>query len=63
MKLQKHLSQKIKGKQYVKWIVSLPPATIEKTGWKEGQKLKAEVANGNIILRNNPEPSYEEFKG
>jgi len=62
MKLQKRLSRKFKGKEYVKWILTIPPQDIEKTGWKEGQKLKSEVYDSNLIIKKSLELTYDDFK-
>jgi bifunctional DNA-binding transcriptional regulator/antitoxin component of YhaV-PrlF toxin-antitoxin module len=48
MKLQKQLSRKVKGKEYPKWVVTIPPSEIDKLKWKEGQELEA-LARGNEI--------------
>ncbi len=62
MKLQKIPSRKIGKKEYAKWMVILPPANIDGLGWQEGQKLKSEIADGNLVIKKSFEPSYEEFK-
>ena len=51
MKLQKQLSRKIEEKEYPKYVVTLPPKSIEEVGWKEGIDLEAIVQDGKIILR------------
>lgn len=51
MKLQKQLSRKVAKKEYVKWVIIIPPSKIEKLGWKEGEELEAEVKNSKLILR------------
>ena len=50
MKLQRQAAYKQKGQTYYKYVVTLPPDTIEKLGWKQGTELKAEARNGKILL-------------
>lgn len=54
MKLQKQLSRKYDGKDYPKYVVTIPPKNIEQAGWKEGTELEAIVEDGKIILRPKP---------
>ena len=51
MKLQKQLSRKIGGKEYPKYVVTIPPKDIEKLGWKEGIELEALTKEDRIILK------------
>ena len=51
MKLQKQLSRKVEGKEYPKYVVTIPPKQIIEAGWKEGTELEAVVENGKIVLR------------
>ena len=51
MKLQKQRSRKVKGKEYAKGVVVLPPEKIKKAGLKEGQDLEVVVENGKIVLK------------
>jgi len=39
MQLQKRFNRKVGDKEYSKWQVVIPPETIEKLGWKEGEEL------------------------
>lgn len=50
MKLQKHFSRKVKGKEYSKWVVVLPPKMVEKLKWKEGEELESEIFHGGLII-------------
>jgi bifunctional DNA-binding transcriptional regulator/antitoxin component of YhaV-PrlF toxin-antitoxin module len=50
MQLQKRLSRAYKGKDYPKWIVTIPPKLIKLLGWKEGQELEANIELGRLIL-------------
>ena len=51
MKLQKRLNRRVAGKDYVKWVVTIPPAQIELLGWREGEDLEAEVRGATLTLR------------
>ncbi|MFC1685598.1 hypothetical protein ACFLZZ_01090 [Nanoarchaeota archaeon] len=51
MKLQKRFLREVNGKKYFKWIVNLPPESIEKAQLKEGDELEAETKKGEIRLR------------
>ncbi len=51
MRLQKQLSRRVKGKEYPKYVVVLPPDTVKQAGWKEGQELEILVRDGKMMLR------------
>ena len=51
MKLQKQLSRKVKGKEYAKYVVVIPPSTIEKLGWKNGVELVESVNLDSLTLK------------
>ncbi len=40
-RLQKHSAWKRKGKEYSKWVITLPGSQVEKAGFKEGEELIA----------------------
>lgn len=50
MKLQKQLSRKVKGVDYPKYVLVVPPDKIKKLGWKAGKELEIEVKNGKLII-------------
>ena len=62
MKLQKVPSRTLNKKEYVKWLIIVPPKDVSELGWKDGQKLKTTVEKGNLVITLSREPSYEEFK-
>jgi hypothetical protein len=62
MKLQKVPSRILNKKEYVKWLIIVPPKDVSELGWKDGQKLKTAVERGNLVITLSKEPSYEEFK-
>ncbi len=50
MKLQKQISRKVAGKEYVKWVVVIPPEEIKKAKLKEGDDLKLSISKRKIKL-------------
>ncbi len=50
MRLQKQLSKKIGDKEYAKYVIVVPPKTIDKLKWKEGEELEAEVKGDKLII-------------
>ncbi len=51
MKLQKRLNRRVAGKDYSKWIVTIPPSQVSQLGWQEGENLEAEIRGGSLVLR------------
>jgi len=43
VKLQKQLSRHFGGREYVKWVVVLPPKIVRQLEWREGMELIAEI--------------------
>ncbi|MDE1870048.1 MAG: AbrB/MazE/SpoVT family DNA-binding domain-containing protein [Candidatus Micrarchaeota archaeon] len=41
-------------KEYVKWIITIPPEKVEWLGWKSGEELESEVRENELILRKKP---------
>ena len=62
MRLQKRLSREYKGKEYAKWIITIPPEDVERLGWKEGQELNSEITSENLLVKKTIELTYNEFK-
>jgi len=56
MKLQKQLSRKVRGKEYPKWVVTIPPEKIKEVGWQEGAELEASVKDQKIVLKPKDHP-------
>ena len=50
MKLQKQKSRKTKKKTYNKWVVTIPPRTIEELKWKEGDMIDGDVSENKLVL-------------
>ena len=55
MRLQKQLSRKVEGKEYPKYVVTIPPKCVDLLGWKEGTELSADIKNGKMILQSKAE--------
>lgn len=51
MRLQKQLSRRKENKEYVKWVIVIPPSKVEELGWKEGVELKEDVKGGKLIIQ------------
>jgi hypothetical protein len=50
MKLQKQLSRKVDGKEYSKWVITIPPEDIESLGWTEGLELRTEINPKGLLV-------------
>ena len=56
MRLQRQMSRRYKGKEYPKWMITVPPKQIEELGWVEGEFLESEVIRQELtIKKENPE--------
>ncbi|MEM2915396.1 MAG: hypothetical protein QXH91_08385, partial [Candidatus Bathyarchaeia archaeon] len=69
MKLQKHTTREIEGKEYHKWVIVIPPEQIKGLGWKEGIELESMIKGNGLVIRPMTEPpekpvkmTYEDFK-
>ena len=51
MKLQKQLSRKVGNTEYAKWVLVVPPTTIEELGWKEGRELEVEIKDNKLSIK------------
>lgn len=51
MKIEKVKSREYKDKTYHKYRLIIPKEILEKSGFKEGDELKAEAKKGEIKLR------------
>ncbi len=50
MRLQKLLNRRVAGKDYSKWVVTIPPAKVQALGWREGEDLEVEVRGRTLLL-------------
>ena len=68
MQLQRQESRKSKGKKYDKWVITIPPSTIKKINWKEGEELKIQPFKSGLIIfsaslkKGKKEITYKENK-
>lgn len=51
MKIMKVKSREYKNKSYHKYRINLPEKILKKSGFKEGDELKAEAKKGEVRLR------------
>lgn len=51
MKIQKQLSKKRGDKEYYRHVINIPSEILKKSGFKEGDELKAEAKKGEVRLR------------
>ena len=51
MKLQKTRAYTYGGKDYHKYIVTLPPEHVEQMGWEHGQELEAVPRKDGLLIR------------
>jgi hypothetical protein len=57
VKLQKQLSRHFGGREYVKWVVVLPPRIVKELEWGEGMELIAKIdGKGLRIVPSSPSP-------
>ncbi len=50
MRLQKQLSKRVGEKKYAKYVIVIPPKTIDKLGWKAGEELETEVKGNKLVI-------------
>ena len=53
MKLQKQRTREVKGKEYHRWTVIIPPEKVRELGWKEGDDLDGYVEGEKLVLSQN----------
>ncbi|MFB3889846.1 MAG: AbrB/MazE/SpoVT family DNA-binding domain-containing protein [Candidatus Bathyarchaeia archaeon] len=51
MKLQKQLSRKVAGKEYPKYVVTIPPDCVDKLGWKQGVELDMKIKEDKLVIQ------------
>ena len=50
MKLQAHISRKVKDKTYVKHVLVIPTTVLEDLGWKDGKEIQYKIIKNRLIL-------------
>jgi hypothetical protein len=51
MRLQKQKTREVKGKEYFRWTVVIPPEEVKELKWKEGAELEPIVKDGNLTIK------------
>jgi len=51
VRLQKQKTRVVKGKEYFRWTVVIPPKKIDELGWNDGTELESKTKKGRLILR------------
>ncbi len=54
MRLQKQKTREVKGKEYFRWSVVIPPDEVEGLGWQEGEELKPRREGKKLVIEKNP---------
>ncbi len=54
MRLQKQKTREVKGKEYFRWTVVIPPDEVEQLGWKEGEELKPRREGKKLVIEKHP---------
>jgi bifunctional DNA-binding transcriptional regulator/antitoxin component of YhaV-PrlF toxin-antitoxin module len=50
MRLQKQKTREVKGKEYFRWTVVIPPKEVEELGWKEGDELEPLKEGRKLVI-------------
>ncbi len=50
MRLQKQKTREVKGKEYFRWSVVIPPTEVEELGWSEGLELTPKKQGKKLII-------------
>jgi bifunctional DNA-binding transcriptional regulator/antitoxin component of YhaV-PrlF toxin-antitoxin module len=51
MRLQKQLNRVVADKEYAKYLLVIPPETVEKLAWKEGEELEHEIRDRTLLVQ------------
>jgi len=50
MRLQKQKTREVKGKEYFRWTVVIPPEEVKELGWKEGDELEPTKDGKKLVI-------------
>jgi len=50
MRLQKQKTREVKGKEYFRWSVVIPPEEVKELGWKEGDELEPTKEGRKLVI-------------
>jgi antitoxin component of MazEF toxin-antitoxin module len=51
MRVQRQLNRTVGDKEYAKYVVVVPPQTIQKLKWADEQELEADTQGRSLILK------------
>jgi hypothetical protein len=51
MRLQKQKTREVKGKEYFRWTVVIPPKEVGELGWTEGTELESKADKDRLVLK------------
>lgn len=55
MRLQKQKTREVKGKEYFRWTVVIPPDEVEELGWQQGDELATRKHDGKLTIEKSKE--------
>jgi hypothetical protein len=50
MRIRRAQNRIVEGKQYDRWLLTLPPDLVGKLGWNENTEVEAKVVRGGVKL-------------
>jgi bifunctional DNA-binding transcriptional regulator/antitoxin component of YhaV-PrlF toxin-antitoxin module len=53
------MSRRYKGREYPKWMITIPPRQVEELGWAEGEFLESDVASQELVIRKENSQTVE----
>jgi hypothetical protein len=51
MKLQKQKTREVKGKEYHRFTVIIPPDTVDELKWQVGEELEGRVVGEKLVIK------------
>ena len=68
MRLQRSVSRRLRGKEYIKYQIVIPNSAVAQLGWSPGDQLESRVNSKGLLVykveptQQNERPDYEQFK-
>ena len=68
MRLQRSISRRLRGKEYVKYQIVIPNSAVVQLGWSPGDQLESGVNSKGLLVykveptQKNKRPDYKQFK-
>jgi bifunctional DNA-binding transcriptional regulator/antitoxin component of YhaV-PrlF toxin-antitoxin module len=50
MRIRRVQNRVYKGKQYDRWLVTIPPDLVKEMGWDEKTEVEAKKRRGSVVL-------------